>query len=241
MSLLNVWVAFPTANPERARETLLKWTAMGYRHAVLLNRGDGTTGDGMGATGADVEVKHVPYCGFYAAGNYLSALLVEKHGADVVVCANDDIDPDPNKEAWYIASECQNHAKSGLWICQPSGDRQGWIADKKHPEGGTAAADRICGSPWFSAEYIRRGYNGTGPWPSYYHHFAGDVEASAVYERLGLLWRRRDLTHFHRHWSWKHTKKEAYQEATQSHWKNDHLIYAKRQLLNFPGSDLAPA
>lgn len=241
MNSRKVWVAFPSANPDRARETLLKWTAMGYRHAVMLNRGDGTTGEGMEATGADVEIRDVPYCGFYAAGNYLSSLLVEKHGADVVVCANDDIDPDPNKTAWEIAEECFDKHLDGLFVMQPSGDRQGWIADKNHPEGGTAAADRICGSPWFGHAYVRRGYGGTGPWPHHYWHFAGDVEASAVYARLGILWRRRDLTHFHRHWSWKHTKKEAYQDATQLHWKSDHLIYDARLKAGFPGSDLEPA
>jgi len=229
----NVWVAFPSANPERARETLLKWTGMGYRHAVFLD-------PGAGSTGADIEVRHLPYRGYYAACNYLTSLLVEKHGADVVVCASDDIDPDPNKDAWTIASECIAHFKSDVWVCQPTGDRQGWVADKKHPEGGTAAADRICGSPWLSAGYIRRGYNGTGPWPYQYHHFFGDEELRGVSERLGVLWQRRDVTHWHRHWSWGHTKKEIYNTAAQMHWQADQRVFRERASAGFPGSELEP-
>lgn len=237
----NVWVAFPSANPKRARETLLKWTAMGYRHAVLLSPSDLTTGAGMEPTGADIEVRHVPYMGYYAACNYLCAMLVEKHGADVVVCAGDDMDPDPNKNAWTIAEECRAYAGGDLWICQPSGDRQGWIADKKHPEGGTAAADRICGSPWLSAGYIRRGYGGRGPWPYQYHHYFGDEELKIVAECLGILWQRRDLTHDHRHWSWGRSAKEPHHAAFQMHRIADQRVFRERKAAGFPGSDLEPA
>lgn len=242
MAGLRVFCAFPTANPDRARETLHKWREMGYESAVLLNHGDGTDGGAMDAAGADHVIRHVVYDGFYRAGNVLAQWLVSVHKADIVVCANDDIDPDPNKTAQEIAAECVAHfAPSDCWVMQPSGDRQGWMADKRHPEGGTAAADRICGSPWFSAGYIRRGYEGRGPWPTHYVHFSGDCEMDAVALRLGILWRRRDLTHFHRHWSWGHTPKEPYQAKTQTHWNDDERILRQRRESGFPGSALLGA
>ena len=225
----NVWVAFPTANPPRSRETLAKWRERGYSSIALIDP------DQMDLdTGADITVRHIPYQGYYHAQNYLCRRALDQ-GAIAVVCAGDDMDPDPVADPARVAAECFARSGSSLFVMQPCGDTQG------RDSSGRSAAERICGSPWVGPEYIRRGYQGRGPFCEDYHHQFGDEEAKIVAERNGALWMRGDLTQLHRHWSWGHMPKAPYQVAAQKFANQDQKTFIARKAAGFPGSGLAPA
>ena len=234
----DVFVCWPSANRERSDENFKKWRDKGYRSLVLLNDGYNTGAkliiDGVSTPPIGQPIPF--YSRYYEAQNRLARLAFAfSDDACAVVCANDDIDP-PEGIPEAIADECYAHfGGSDCWIMQPQGDRQGL---DKHSR---SAAQRICGSPWFGPGYVARGYCGTGPHWTGAGHYASDVELREVGDRLKILWGRDDLTQFHRHHSWQHTKEMPYQTATNKRWwKHDEGCLAIRRAAGFPGSDLAP-
>ena len=229
-----VVVVYPTANRLRSDDTLKAWHEKGHKSLVLVNSGWGTPctwvfGSGW-VMGHPISDGYKGYCW---AQNLLAREAMRRVAA-AVVCAGDDMDPDPKKSPEEILGECVEKFAGGPWVMQPCGDPQGKDGD------GVPAAARICGSPWLSPEYIRRGYGGSGPYPSHYSHFYGDEELKVVAERLGILWLRYDVEQKHRHWSWGHTKKEGYQTAMQGFWDGDKGVFDERKAAGFPGHELGP-
>lgn len=234
----DVFVCYPSANEQRARENVAKWHAKGYRSLVLLNDGYNTRArlmiDGILSP---PDGQPIPfYSRYYLAQNSLCRLGFPLFDARAVVCANDDIEP-ADKPPHEIADECYAHfGGADCWVMQPSGDPQG--KDKT----GKSAAQRICGSPWFGPGYVLRGYCGSGPHWVGAGHYASDVELREVAERLGILWGRDDLDQRHKHHSWGHSPVQPYQTATNKRWwKHDEACLVARRAAGFPGSDLAPA
>ncbi len=234
-----IFVVFPTANMPRAEATALKWVARGYGTGFLVNAGDGTPCEYLWRSGrAGGWEERAPYDGtyggYYVSQNALARYALRVYEADAVVCAGDDMDPDPNKTAAVILAECRVKYPDDCYVMQPTGDPQGQMK-------GVPASARICGSPWFGPAYIQHGYGGRGPfWPEYWH-MAGDLELRSVAENLGILWQRPDLTQWHHHWSFRQEKPLPYQEQAGSHWDKDHVIYEQRKAAGWPCYELGAA
>jgi hypothetical protein len=208
---MNVWVIFPSANHDKAEEAQRRWKAQGYNVATLFDGSD-------------------PYRGYWHSINRLVKDVGNK--ADIFVAAADDIDPDMSATAEEIGDDFLLRFPGGFGVMQPCGDPQGEIMDGKH------AAARICGSPWFGRGWVERAYGGRGPMPTEYFHFYGDEELKNVAEKLGVLWMRPDLTQFHRHWSWGHSKQADYQKRNSAgHWTKDRMTFMQRQAQGFPGHE----
>lgn len=230
-----VWVVFPTANVPRAEETAKKWAERGYASGFLINAGDGTPCRFRWTTGVGY-VREYPaawgYAGYYHSQNSLAWAALDRWQAEAVVCAGDDMDPDPTKGADEILAECRARYPDGCYVMQPTGDPQG-------PMKGVPAAARICGSPWLGPAYVRRGYGGAGAYHEAYHHFGGDHELKIVAEKLGILWQRPELSHFHRHHSWGHSPRTTYQAATEkAWWDHDIRLFEERKAAGWPGHTL---
>lgn len=153
-------------------------------------------------------------------------------------------------------------------VMQPTGDRWGehrgthkWEPWPDHPErcircgqgedspphAHGAYADRVCGSPWLGREFCARMYGGKGPyWPEY-THMGVDEELQAVALKLGVLWQRPDLTHYHRHWG-RAQEGHQYAEAgsmpeflkaanSVAEWDRYKRIFNARRAAGFPGSE----
>lgn len=137
------------------------------------------------------------------------------------------------KQALWSTDVAKMYSTFG--VCQPTGDR--------FSEG---SIDRICGSPWLGRSFCERINQGRGPfWPEYTHCF-GDEELWNVATKLGILWQRRDLTHYHHHFT-RVPGKDIGQvtappphlvEATSAaHWVKYKALFAKRKAAGFPGSE----
>jgi hypothetical protein len=128
-------------------------------------------------------------------------------------------------------------------VCQPTGDRYGEQPNlpADHPMRG-AYADRVCGSPWMGREFCLRINQGRGPlWPEYTHMFE-DEELQAVSTKLGVLWQRRDLTQYHKHWARERQERADMPEFlksvnTQEHWAKYRALFESRKAAGFPGSE----
>lgn len=213
----NTWFAIPSKRPPEEAEKVLKlWRERGYKIAVYRDHTD-----------PELERVHMqvigvtPYQGYAMAVNSLCwHILLEDPQAEWIVTGGDDVEPDPNHSAEEIASDCSEYfAGCGpaerfdastvsmsidqfersrtFGVMQPTGDRWG---ENAVPGLQGAYIDRVCGSPWMGREFCRRMYQGNGPlWPEFSHMFE-DEHLQCVAQKLGVLWQRRDLTHFHRHW-----------------------------------------
>jgi len=109
--------------------------------------------------------------------------------------------------------------------------------------GRSALLDRICGSPWLGRDFCRRANGGRGPLnEAYFHNFA-DEELQCVARKLGVLWQRRDLIHYHQHWArtsrgdrenepaWA----KAINDPKLSDWERSKTLFAERKAAGFPG------
>jgi GDP-D-mannose 3',5'-epimerase len=213
----DVWYAIPSINVARCAESFEAWHKMGYKCAVLVDKGKPACAQ------ADHVIEVEQYGGYYQAVNRLARELVEKHNAAIVVTGGDDMFPDPKKTATEIAVEFFARFPDGFGIMQPTGD----------PMPGT---DRICGSPWMGREWIRRAYSGRGPmWPGYVGFF-GDEELKNVAEALGVLWQRPDLAQRHDHYTRKGgPAKLDYQAANEKKcWAPDMATFTRRRSDGFP-------
>lgn len=225
---MNVWVAMPCYDVHKAAMAKRKWQSRGYKVAFFFD---------VDRESVDADkTYHGKYGGYWNACNQMAKDLVAKEGADIVVFAADDIDPDQSKTADEIGREFLERFPDGaLGVMQPCGDLQGIDGT------GKPAAARICGSPWFSKSWIERGYGGKGPVDSRFWHFYGDEALKEVAERLGCLWMRPDLTQFHRHWSWNHQPQEKYQDRNATlYWEKDRALFFAEKELGFPGSEPLP-
>lgn len=110
-----------------------------------------------------------------------------------------------------------------------------------------AYIDRVCGSPWIGREFARRMYQGNGPyWPEY-THMGVDEELQEVALKLGVLWQRPDLTHYHNHWGrprggakyGDQANMPAFLEHANSgpEWDRYKRILTARRAAGFPGHE----
>ena len=222
---MEVYYAIPTKEPAKARTCASMWHAMGYKVAFLMDH------DADVAVGADLVITG-KYVGYPAA---LRTLCLALHDIEVVVTGGDDILPDPRKMADEIAKEFLEYFPTTFGVMQPTGDR--WILDKD----GRAASERICGSPWMGREFRRRINGGTGPFWHEYFHFYCDEEMHDVCERLGVLWQRPDLTHYHDHWLRQQARKRhEYLLKAKADEMRAKALFNTRKAANFPGHEPLP-
>jgi hypothetical protein len=223
---MSVWLTIPSARPAtEIAERLGKWRRKGYNIALWRNgphvndpilgiarptyNGKPVNMDNSARyfhpdryDGNEVALWYGNYLGW---GSSINRLITEviKIDADAqwFVGGGDDTDPDPTKTADEIAAECTEHFGGTFGIMQPTGHRWGeeeaW-AQATYPNE-PAYIDRICGSPWIGREAARRLNGGKGPlWAECYHMFSDQILKEHA-EKIGILWQRRDLTHFHDH------------------------------------------
>lgn len=171
----------------------------------------------------------LPFEGYYRVINSLVAHAF-KNGAEVVTCAADDMDPDPEHDAQEIAEAYLNRFPDGLGILQACGDPQGV------DEFGHQAASRICGSPTFGRGWFEKAYGGKGPFWDDYRSFYCDEELKEVAEKLGVLWMASEYTFLHKHWSWGWRPQAEYQKRNSDwHWSADKELFDSRKKMEFPG------
>ena len=246
---MSVWFAIPSKKPAaEAERTLWLWRNKGYRLAIWRDEGDEPVECDLLLIG--------PYPGYANAVNALCREILGRYReTEWIVSGGDDVEPDPNHTADEIAQECSEHFTAHIeitrhgslgpqfmencptWgIMQPTGDRWGEDASMPNVRPDRAAySDRVCGSPWLGAEFCRRMYGGQGPlWPGWTHMYE-DEELQAVAERLGILWQRRDLTHFHRHYARERKPMPEYMRQPNSEFAKWGKVFAERQAAGFPG------
>lgn len=201
---MSVWLTIPSARPAaEIKERLDKWRGQGYKIALWRNGPHA-----YDPIETDWVVNTSDYAGWGKSINaIIKSVVSEDPSAEWFVGGGDDTDPDMSKTADQIARECTRHfgviADVGgtVGVMQPTGDRWGenepW-ARAQFPDA-PAYIDRICGSPWIGREFARRMNGGKGPfWPSCFHMFSDQI-LKEVAEKMGVLWQRRDLIHFHDH------------------------------------------
>ena len=263
---MSVWLTIPSARPaSEIKERLERWRDMGYKIALWRN---GPHVDD--SIECDWLFSRPDYHGWGASINFIIERVAEYDPtADWFLGGGDDTDPDPTKRAEDIAQECSEHFYDEvleIWqslpvserratpeadhldsartfgVMQPTGDR--WGADEPWAKAmfpdAPAYIDRICGSPWIGREFARRMNQGKGPfWPEYRHMFA-DEELQCVAQRMGVLWQRPDLTHFHDHPrrdGVSRTPDFAQEIYSAPHWEASKKLFESRKAAGFPGSE----
>jgi hypothetical protein len=229
------WFCIPSKRPPEDAERVLElWRERGYKIALVT--------DDQAWRNVDLQVISVTYQGYARSVNYLAERILSPNWAgqpgndpdcDWICCGGDDTEPDLNHTADEIAAQLTEHFKGTFGVMQPTGDRFA---------GGSI--DRICGSPWMGREFCERMYQGNGPlWPEYRHCFV-DNELQEVSIRLGVLWQRRDLSHYHHHFT-RHgddaratAPPDFLREANSpEHWQKYGGIFGNRKRLGFPGHE----
>ncbi len=250
---MSVWLTVPSKKPApEAQACIDRWRARGYKAAIWRDAGDEPVECDLLLTGE--------YPGYARAVNALSQEAV-KRGAEWCILAGDDIDPDPTHAPEDIARGCREHFAdlhcerfnsetllpwqlefslgdfvdwASFGVMQPTGDR--WGADRNDRNFcGSAYADRVCGSAWCGAEFVRRMYGGEGPLWGGYPHMWVDEELQEVATRLGVLWQRRDLTQYHNHWGRTTGKMPEYLRQANADFNKTGLIFSQRKASGFPG------
>ena len=249
------WLCIPSKKPApEAQMVIDRWRARGYKAAIWRDTGDAPVECDLLLTGE--------YPGYARAVNALSQEAV-KRGAEWCILAGDDIDPDPTHDPAEIARECREHFSdihserfnSGTlhpWQCnlsmedfadwatfgvmQPTGDR--WGADRNDKNFcGSAYIDRVAGSAWCGAEYVRRMYRGTGPMCGEYFHMHADECLQEVAILMGVFWQRPDLTQMHNHWGRTSGRMPAYLKRANAEFAESALLFARQKAAGFPGHE----
>lgn len=213
---LRVPVLLPSANPAMARKHLPKWVSAGYRVIMLQDR--------VRFDVAGCEVVHVEeYLGYALSVNKLYREVPGVSGAEVVVLIGDDMDPDPILSPGDLRRQFLERFPDTFGVMQPIGDD-------------LSGVDRICGSPWVGRSFASRINGGRGPlWSGYYHFFA-DEELFDVSTMLKRLWQRRDVSHYHDHWS-RNRERPPHLAEAQARWDSDKSLHARRKAEGFPGHE----
>lgn len=225
MSAGEVWYAIPSASAANCARTLPEWRERGYKIALLQDA------DNRFEAEADVIVAPFErYRGYGASINHLIRAVVPKE-APIVVTGGDDMYPEMSRTAGEIAQEFLKRFPDTFGVMQPTGDAY-------------ASTREICGSPWIGRAFAERAYGGRGPYCEEYFQLFEDQELHDVASRLGVLWMRRDLMHFHHHWRRARgddAAPPAYLEASLRRESESRAIYERRRAAGFPGSAALPA
>jgi hypothetical protein len=221
-----VWYAIPSARPPtEAGKCLRKWKEMGYKIALFRD---------IGAPRIITDFCiHAEYPGYARAVNALAAAILRVDpDCEWIVTGGDDVFPEMHKPPAEIAAECGEHFGGTLGVMQPTGDRH--MVDRE----GKCAAERACISPWLGRAWCERAYGGRGPlWPDYRWEFV-DEDLHEVALKLGLLWHRPDLTHYHEWWGRGGGEVPEHIQRNQ-HWSAEgRTIFEARKAAGFPGSEL---
>lgn len=268
---MSVWICCPSARPiEQVLAWAAKWKARGYSVAVWRdNARDSFALQAPG--GCDLVMFHNdPYPGYAVAANNLVKQIMLMHAdAEWFIIAGDDVYPDANHAAWEIAAELGGYFMESYhhtcavnlpWsgvartmtgeqgetfgAMQPTGDRWGENSAHHNPAMHSAYIDRVCGSAWLGREFCARVNRGNGPlWPAYRHMFV-DEELFNVAQRLGVLWQRRDLIHYHDHPGRKSNYNSEVDAPphmkpwiTSEHWREAEALFKARRAAGFPGTE----
>lgn len=239
---MSVWYCVPSKRPA-LDSTLGEWTKAGYKIAVYIDHTDPEI------ECADFSVVScTPYQGYAVAVNALIAqVMLRDTTCEWCITGGDDVLPDPAHSPEEIARECSEHfyiwAKnksripieltetqaSTFGVMQPTGHRWG---DRKG-----AYIDRVCGSPWLGREWCLRAHQGRGPMHPGFAHMFGDQALQAIATKLGVLWQRSDLTHYHRHWGidGDRSKMPEFLEKwnTAEHWRESRELFERLQREDF--------
>lgn len=220
---MSVWFAVPSKRtPAEAERSLSKWRERGYKIALWRDPGDEPIE-------ADLVISE-PYRGYHVAVNALCRLILAMDpAAEWVVTGGDDMDPDPGKRAEEIAAECTAHFGGTFGVMQPTGDK--WAA---------SAVDQINGSPWMGREFCRRMYGGRGPWFEEYRHMWGDSEQCEVTKRMGILWQRPDLSHYHHHQAREGGPVPAWMRRNNDCYRQYQALFESRRRAGYPGHEPIP-
>ena len=262
---MSVWVVCPSARkPEELAVWSSAWHIKGYKIALWRDLNDSSGQFADITQWSAVRQPEPGYPGYAIAVNFLVELLLGfDETFEWAVIAGDDIFPDPNKSAEEIAVECSEHfagyklgaavhledyaRHATFGVMQPTGDRFGEERNAKDPAMRGAYIDRVCGSAWVGREFCARINRGRGPlWPEYTHQFV-DEELQNIALKYGVLWQRRDLTHYHDHWGRPkqgqtmgdmRNMPEFLKEAnSQEHWRKYRNLFETRRNAGFPGSE----
>lgn len=231
---MSVWLCIPSARPVAEVNALMaKWRERGYKIALWR---DGYSPE----LDCDKQLFGSGYPGYAVAVNrVIEHVLREDPTCDWCVIGGDDVEPDPTWKADHIAMECSIHFAGTLGIMQPTGHRWGenepW-ARANHPNE-PAYIDRICGSPFLGREWCLRGNQGAGPLHPGFWHMHGDECLKEVAQKLGILWQRPDLTHFHNHWglTGDQSKMPAFLAKANSpeHWAESKALLQRLRTMDF--------
>lgn len=245
---MSIWYCIPSARPYE-ESTLPKWKAAGYRIALWRDAAKDQIDSGwrdkaLDGIGMVYYAEHYP--GYAVAVNTLvKNVLRFDPECQWVITGGDDVAPDANVPPEEIALQCENHFAPGQYripgaatfgVMQPTGDR--W---EERP--GRVYSEQVCGSPWLGRSFCERMYHGRGPLFEGYQHMFVDEELQHVGKRLGVLWQRPDLIHYHDHPLRKPNATAADIPAhmvkwnTEKHWRESKNLFQVRLAGAFPGSE----
>lgn len=254
---MSVWVCVPSARPvEQVLVWMGHWKAHGYKVALWRD-------DSQPLPGCDLTIGGT-YPGYAVATNALvKEALLRDQACDWTVGGGDDVTCDNSHTADEIAAQCSAYFGQedivsryaiGAIVCgkqamqvlervstfgvmQATGDRWGDDAygRAKWPEA-PAMIDRICGSPWMGRSFCERVNQGNGPFWGEYHHNWCDQEMLEVCRKLGILWQRRDLTHYHNHSRRNGGDWLDFQKGFDADYRRMQPLFRARQAAGFPGS-----
>jgi hypothetical protein len=222
---VTVWFAIPSKRDPATAETYLNhWRERGYKIALWRDQDDP-------AIAADFTATAPVYPGYHGAINGLARCIRSLDlNAEWIVTGGDDMLPDPNKTAEEIGAECSEHFKGSFGVMQPTGDK--WAGSDP---------GAICGSPWMGREFCRRMYGGKGPFCEAYPHMWGDEEMHIITSRLGILWNRPDLTHFHGHFrrnaGFKLSQRPSWMVRNDECYTKYKPLFEARKRAGFPGHE----
>ena len=233
----SVWYATPSARKNGGTHPI--WKRQGYKTAIYIDTGAPVPDC------ADIIIQG-EYEGYPKAVNSLCRLILAQYPSTlIIVTGGDDMTPDPNRHPLDIQHEFLDYFQGTFGVMQPTGDR--WMTDSH----GKSASERICGSPWMGKEFIQRMYGGKGPICEEYYHFFEDEELQEVTLKLGVLWQRPDLTHYHDHWlrspqspgncSHPRPVRPDFLNDAKLDWPNAQQLFRTRKAAGFPGHEPLPA
>lgn len=236
---MNIWYAIPSARPAAEANAMLdQWRRLGYRIAVYLN-----PVSRMSEIDANLKIATEDYHGYGRAVNDLVRVILEKDpDAEWIVTGGDDIQPDLAHTAQAIGEQCARHFNGTFGVMQPTGDRWGVGEPGPWPRD-SAYIDRICGSPWMGREFCRRINGGRGPMREEFRHMFVDEAMQEIALKYGLLWQRRDLIHYHRHWARKPGTEMSMcpdflmAVNTPEHWRESRELFNRLKAAGWPESD----